>query len=155
MDLRRGEGRERGVKGRRGNTWSGGEAGEPHQWRSAGSASSSKEWHPGVEHEAEAEAALMASQRKQTREQCLQLPEPSMPKTSARSSSGRPAMRSSPPTASTTEARSCGVIATTVGGGAEGLRQRRCGGARALEGGVGGSAKEGAGGGVGGVRGRR
>jgi len=30
MDLRRGEGREMGVKGRRGNTWSGGEAGELH-----------------------------------------------------------------------------------------------------------------------------
>ena len=52
MDLRR------GVKGRRGNTWSGGEAGEPHQWRSAGSASSSKEWHPSVEHEAEAGGGL-------------------------------------------------------------------------------------------------
>ena len=54
MDLKRGE----GVKGRRGNTWSGGVAGEPHQWRSAGSASSSKEWHPGVEHEAEAGGGL-------------------------------------------------------------------------------------------------
>ena len=53
-----GRGEGEGVKGRRGNTWSGRVAGEPHQWRSAGSASSSKEWHPGVEHEAEAGGGL-------------------------------------------------------------------------------------------------
>ena len=83
---------------------------------------------PGVEHEAEAEAGggLDGEPAAADEGAALAVAGAEHAEDEARSSSGRSAVRSSPPMASATEAMSCGVVATRAGdnggGGAGGLR---------------------------------
>ena len=136
------------MKGRRGNTWSGGEAGEPHQWRSAGSASSSKEWHPGVEHEAEAGGGLDGEPAAADEGAVLAVAGAEQAEDEARSSLGRSALRSSlrwprqRRRGATVPSRQGPLEGMTVGAGAYGSAGVE--GRKPLDGG-GGSAKEGEG----------